>query len=74
MLIMSSNRFFAFFSGLNVGPIFILIFLLMIGTFSIRLPRQIYLYAIMVAYYVLAVIINHGGIMSALQQLYIQYS
>ena len=71
MLIMSSNRFFAFFSGLNVGPIFILIFLLMIGTFSIRLPRQIYLYAIMVAYYVLAVIINHGGIMSALQQLYI---
>lgn len=71
MLIMSSNRFFAFFSGLNVGPIFILIFILLLGTFSIRIPKQLPLYIIMIAYFILAVIINHGGLMSALQQVYI---
>lgn len=71
MLIMSSNRFFAFFSGLNVGPIFILIFILIIGTFSIRVPKQYPLYIVMVAYYILSVIINHGGLISALQQAYI---
>lgn len=71
ILIMSSNRFFSFFNGLNVGPIFVLIFLLLLGTFSIRVPKQLPLYIIMIVYYILAVIINHGGLMSALQQVYI---
>lgn len=71
LLIMSSNRFFSFFNELNVGSIFIVIFIMMIGTLRIRIPKQIYFYVIMIAYYFISVMINHGGIMSAVQQTYI---
>lgn len=71
LLMMSHNSLFSIFNQINAGPIFFFILLLLLASRLIEIPSFCWTAFFMCVYSVICTQINHGGIMSAFQQVYI---
>lgn len=71
IIMMSSSRLFQLFNGFRFGIFYLIIVVLLLFTRTIKFPDYFKASIILIVYCFIAIRINHGGVNSAIQQVYV---